>query len=77
MTERVYNGYSAKAQQKCLALSRHHFKKVVKLGLVFNPVLGQEFLDLIDEAFAQHRQWRETLSCDRLSNLEGGERNRG
>ena len=60
MTERVYNGYPVKAQQKCLAPKRRHFKKVVKLSLVFNPALGQAFLDLINEAFAQHRQWRET-----------------
>lgn len=38
MTKRVYNGYPVKAQQKCLAHLRRHFKKVVKLGLVFNPV---------------------------------------
>jgi hypothetical protein len=56
----VYNGYPVKAQQKCLAHLRRHFKKVVKLGLVFNPALGQAFLDLIDEAFNQHRYWRET-----------------
>jgi len=56
----VYNGYSAKAQQKCLAHLRRHFKKVIKLGHGNNPALGQEFLDLIDEAFARHRQWRET-----------------
>ena len=56
----VYNGYPALAQQKCLAHLRRHFKKVVKLGHGNNPALGQEFLDLIDEAFAQHRQWRET-----------------
>jgi len=48
----VYNGYPVQAQQKCLAHLRRHFKKVVKLGLVFNPVLGQAFLDLIDEANA-------------------------
>lgn len=56
----VYNGYPVKAQQKCLAHLRRHFKKVVKLGYGHNPALGQTFLDLIDEAFAQHRQWRET-----------------
>lgn len=56
----VYNGYPVKAQQKCLAHLRRHFKKVVKLGHGNNQVLGQAFLDLIDEAFAQHRQWRET-----------------
>ncbi len=56
----VYNGYPVKAQQKCLAHLRRHFKKVIKLGHGNNPVLGQAFLDLIDEAFAQHRQWRDT-----------------
>lgn len=56
----VYNGYSVKAQQKCLAHLRRHFKKVVKLSHGNNPALGQAFLDLIDEAFAQHKQWRET-----------------
>lgn len=55
MTERVYNGYPVKAQQKCLAHLRRHFKKVIKLGYGHNPALGQAFLDLIDEAFAQHR----------------------
>jgi transposase len=56
----VYNGYPVKAQQKCLAHLRRHFKKVVKLGHGNNPALGQAFLDLIDEAFTQHRHWRET-----------------
>ncbi len=56
----VYNGYPVKAQQKCQAHLRRHFKKVIKLGHGNNPVLGQTFLDLIDEAFAQHRQLRDT-----------------
>ena len=56
----VYNGYPVKAQPKCLALSRRHFKKVVSLSHGNNPVLGQLFLDLIDEAFVQHRYWRQT-----------------
>lgn len=56
----VYNGYPVKAQQKCLAHLRRHFKKVVKLNHGNNPVLGQAFLSLIDEAFAQHKKWRET-----------------
>ena len=45
--------------QKCLAHLRRHFKKVVSLSHGNNPTLGQVFLDLIDEAFAQHRYWRE------------------
>ena len=56
----VYNGYPTVAQQKCLAHLRRHFKKVIKLSHGNNQALGQAFLDLIDEAFAQHRQWRET-----------------
>lgn len=56
----VYNGYPVNAQQKCLAHLRRHFKKVFKLGHGNNPALGQAFLDLIDEAFAKHRQWRQT-----------------
>jgi transposase len=56
----VYNGYTVKAQQKCLAHLRRHFKKVIKLNHGNNPALGQAFIDLIDEAFAQHKQWRET-----------------
>ena len=56
----VYNGYQVLGQQKCLAHLRRHFKKVIKLGHGNNPILGQAFLDLIDEAFAQHRRWRET-----------------
>lgn len=67
----VYNGYTVKAQQKCLAHLRRHFKKVVKLGQANNPALGQAFLDLIDEAEAQHRQWRETRSCKCLPKLGG------
>ena len=55
----VYNGYQVKAQQKCLAHLRRHFKKVVQLGHGNNPMLGQAFLALIDEAFTQHHQWRE------------------
>lgn len=56
----VYNGYPVKGQQKCLAHLRRHFKKVMRLRHGNNPQLGQAFLDLINQAFTQHRQWRET-----------------
>ncbi len=56
----VYNGYAVERQQKCLAHLRRHFKKVIRLGHGNDPQLGQEFLDLLDEAFAQHKQWRVT-----------------
>ena len=60
----VYNGYEVAAQQKCLAHLRRHFKKVIKLKHGNNAQLGQVFLDLIDAAFAAHRQWRETQDTD-------------
>jgi len=44
----VYNGYPA-GSQKCLAHLRRHFKKVAS-WVWQQPALGQEFLDLIDEA---------------------------
>lgn len=56
----VYNGYAVRAQQKCLAHLRRHFKKVTQLKHGNNPQLAQMFLDLIDAAFEAHRQWRET-----------------
>jgi len=55
----VYNGYPAGKQQKCLAHLRRHFKKVSQLKHGNNAQLGQVFLDLLDIAFAAHRQWRE------------------
>lgn len=56
----VYNGYRVQAQQKCLAHLRRHFKKVIRLGYGNNPQVGEAFLELIEEAFARHQQWRET-----------------
>ena len=56
----VYNGYEVKAQQKCLAHLRRHFKKVCKLKHGNNPEVGKVFLNLIDSAFEKHREWRET-----------------
>ena len=55
----VYNGVVVGAQQKCLAHLRRHFKKVLLLSHGNNTVVAEAFLELIDEAFRQHRQWRE------------------
>ena len=56
----VYNGCQVGAQQKCLAHLRRHFKKVQGLpGCNNNAVVAEVFLGLINEAFSQHRQWRE------------------
>jgi transposase len=68
----VYNGYAVRAQQKCLAHLRRHFKKVIKLKHGNNPQLGQVFLDLIDAAFAAHRQWRETQDASAYRNWAAG-----
>ena len=55
----VYNGVQVGAQQKCLAHLRRHFKKVQQLNDGNNTVVAEAFLGLIDEAFRQHRRWRE------------------
>ena len=49
----VYNGYDAKQQQKCLAHLRRHFKKLLKLSAPSQRQIGEEFIQLIDEAFRQ------------------------
>jgi transposase len=54
----VYNGYALKAQQKCLAHLRRHFKRLERLERGGNQTMATAFLKLIDEAFKQHRQWR-------------------
>lgn len=56
----VYNGYPVSAQQKCLAHLQRHFRQVSKLKSPHQQELGEAFGELIEEAFTQHRQWRET-----------------
>ncbi|NEP54066.1 MAG: hypothetical protein F6K65_36860 [Moorea sp. SIO3C2] len=58
--KRVYNGYEVAAQQKCLAHLRRHFQQVARLKQPHQLRLGQAFIELIDQAFAQHLMWRET-----------------
>ena len=48
------------AQQKCLAHLRRHFQRLTKLSGQENQAIGQTFIDLIDEAFDAHGQWRQT-----------------
>ena len=45
---------------------------MVKLGHGNNPALGQAFLDLIDEAFDQHRYWRENQDASAYLNWAMG-----
>jgi transposase len=56
----VYNGYAVKKQQKCLAHLRRHFKQLLKLAMKSQKEIGEVFIRLIDEAFAEHRKWRES-----------------
>jgi transposase len=55
----VYNGYQVAGQQKCLAHLRRHFQRLFKTKGLHNQDIAQTFLDLIDEAFEQHRLWRQ------------------
>lgn len=55
----VYNGYPVAAQQKCLAHMRRHLKKLIKFDNKVQVTIGETFLSLVDEAFRQHRLWRE------------------
>ena len=68
----VYNGCQVGAQQKCLAHLRRHFKKVLTLGRGNNPAVAQAFLALIDEAFREHRAWRETQNLTDFVNWAEG-----
>lgn len=61
----VYNGYSVAAQQKCLAHQRRHFLKLIKLPGQHNQAIGETFVNLIDDAFQNYRQWQ--LSGDAVS----------
>jgi len=55
----VYNGCQVLAQQKCLAHLLRHFKKVLGLpGKNNNATVAEVFIELINEAFKQHRLWR-------------------
>jgi transposase len=50
----VYNGYDVKAQQKCLAHLRRHFKKLIKLPGLNNLKIAKVFINLIDEGFKNY-----------------------
>ncbi|BDA70058.1 Transposase IS66 [Calothrix sp. PCC 7716] len=55
----VYNGYDVKAQQKCLAHLRRHFKKLMKLPGLNNLKIGEAFVKLIDEAFRHYAEFQQ------------------
>lgn len=55
---KAYNGYESAAQQKCLAHLLRHFEKLDKLSRAEPAGLAKAFIALIEEAFAQYRQWQ-------------------
>jgi transposase len=56
----AYNGYPVKAQQKCLAHLRRHFKKLIKLPGLNNQDIGTKFIKLIDEAFKNYALFQQS-----------------
>lgn len=59
----VYNSYRASGQQKCLAHLRRHAKKLIKTPGLNNQSIGLALTSLIDQAFKQHRLFRETFDA--------------
>jgi transposase len=55
----VYNGYPVAAQQKCQAHFRRHCQKLIKTPGKNNELIGKALTEIVDEAFRQHRLWRE------------------
>ena len=55
----VYNGYPVAAQQKCQAHLRRHCRRLIKTPGINNESIGIALTEIIDEAFQQHRLWRE------------------
>ena len=56
----AYNGYPVKAQQKCLAHLRRHFKKLIQLPGLNNQEIGAKFISLIDEGFKTYALFQQT-----------------
>lgn len=68
----VYNGYDVKAQQKCLAHLRRHFKKLIKLPGLNNQEIGDNFVKLIDEAFKNYANFQQTQNLSDFFNWACG-----
>ncbi len=60
----AYNGYAVKAQQKCQAHLRRHFKKLIQLPGLNNQEIGSTFVSLIDEGFKNYALFQQTQHID-------------
>jgi transposase len=59
----LYNGYDAKAQQKCLARLLQYFKRVAKLNRPTQQALAKVLIELLEQAFGVYWQWWENREC--------------
>jgi transposase len=53
------NGYDVNSQQKCLAHLSRHAQRLFKTPGLHNRLIGEELTTLVDEAFQNHRIFRE------------------
>jgi transposase len=68
----AYNGYPVKAQQKCLAHLRRHFKKLIKLPGLNNQEIGAFFISLVDEAFKNYALFQQNQNSDEFLSWTSG-----
>ena len=66
------NGYPVKAQQKCLANLRGHFKKLIKLPGLNNQEIGAWFISLLDEAFKNYALCQQNQNSDEFLSWTSG-----
>jgi len=72
MSNGFYNGYPVKAQQKCLANLRRHFKKLIKLPELNNQEIGAWFISLLDEAFKNYALCQQNQNSDEFLSWTSG-----
>ena len=68
----AYNGYPVKAQQKCLAHLRRHFKKLLKLPGLNNQKIGPFFISLVDEAFKNYALFQQNQNSNEFLSWTSG-----
>ena len=61
-----------KAQQKCLAHLRRHFKKPIKLSGLNNQEIGTFFISLVDEAFKNYALFQHNQNSDEFLSWTSG-----
>jgi transposase len=72
----VYNGYPVTAQQKCLAHMRRHFLRLIKSPGKDNALIGEVFVDLIDDVFDNYRLLQASHDISAYIDWAGGFKSR-